>query len=121
MRSSSEAGASAAYSEDALRLSGSLNNLVCAHDDRLGNGETERLRRLQIDDELEPRRLFDRKVSGFGALENPVDVSCGHHIVFRNHRTIGDQRTFSGHVREIVACRYTSACREGEHFGSMLV
>ena len=40
----------------------------------LGDGEAERLRRLEVDDEIEPRRLLDRQVGWLGSLEDSVHV-----------------------------------------------
>jgi hypothetical protein len=39
-----------------------------------GDGQAERLRGLEIDDQLEPGRLFDRQIGGFGARQNPTDI-----------------------------------------------
>src|SRR5512138_1945661 len=41
------------------------------------NGETDLLGGFEIDDQLELRRLFDRKVSGFCAFQNLVDIDRG--------------------------------------------
>ena len=39
------------------------------------NGQTNLLSRLEIDDELKLRRLLDRKIRQFGALQDLVDVN----------------------------------------------
>ena len=52
-----------------LRL---LDHLVRAQQQRLWDREPERLRGLQVDDQLEFGRPFDGKVGGPGAFENLV-------------------------------------------------
>src|SRR3954447_11401185 len=47
-----------------------LDNLVGARQHRLRHSEAERLRGLEIDDQLENRRLVDRQIGGLGALED---------------------------------------------------
>src|SRR5215472_8286004 len=54
-----------------------LNHLVRPQQQRLGNGEAERLGGLEVDDELELRRPFDRNFARIGAPENFVDVNGG--------------------------------------------
>jgi hypothetical protein len=51
----------------------SLNDLVRALQQRLRDGDAEHLRGLQVDRELELRRLLDREIGGLRALENLVD------------------------------------------------
>src|SRR5437764_15374955 len=41
------------------------------------NGETERLRGREVDDELKPGRLHDRKVGWLFALEDTAGVNAG--------------------------------------------
>src|ERR1022692_2129106 len=55
----------------------SLNHLVRAHNHRLRDRQAQRLRCLEIDDQLELRRLLDRKVPRPGALQNLVDITSG--------------------------------------------
>jgi hypothetical protein len=54
------------------RLS-SLDHFVGTQQQRLRDRQPERPRSLQIDDEVETRRLLDRQVGGLGTLEDPVD------------------------------------------------
>jgi len=42
-----------------------------------GNGEAERLRILEVDDQLEFCWLLDRQVTGLCAFENLIDKACG--------------------------------------------
>lgn len=49
-------------------------HLVRSHLHRQRHGRTERLRGLQIDDVLKPRRLLDGKVGWLLAAQDPVEV-----------------------------------------------
>ena len=40
------------------------------------NRQPERFGRLEVDDQLELRRIFDRQVAGIGTLQNFIDISC---------------------------------------------
>src|SRR5262245_27231396 len=51
----------------------SLNNLVRSRQHIRWNRETDLLRGLQIDQQLELRRLLDWQVSRFCTLQDPVD------------------------------------------------
>jgi len=82
----------------------SLNYVVRPRDERLGDGQAERSRGLQIDDEFESRRLLDRQVTRSCSLENPVHVPGGHDIVFGNERAIADQAAVFD-KGDIAACR----------------
>jgi hypothetical protein len=57
---------SLAREHHSMRWSALAHNVV-------GIRETERLRRLQVDDEFEPGGLFDRQIGGLCALEDLVD------------------------------------------------
>jgi 7-cyano-7-deazaguanine synthase len=50
-----------------------LNDLIRPRQHRLRDRETERLGGLEVDDQLELRRLLDGQVAGLGTLEN-LDV-----------------------------------------------
>jgi hypothetical protein len=45
----------------------SFDDLVGAHEERLGNNDPERFRGHEVDNHLEPRRAFDGQVGRFGA------------------------------------------------------
>src|SRR2546429_8091164 len=54
-----------------------LNNLVCSQEQRPRDRQAERLGGLQVDDQLELRRLLDGKVGRFGTFEDSVHIaSC---------------------------------------------
>jgi hypothetical protein len=46
------------------------NHLIGAYEHRLRHGNAERFGRLQVDDQLEARRLLDGKIAGFGAAQD---------------------------------------------------
>ena len=50
------------------------DDLIGAGEDRGRHGQAERLRGLEIDDQLEPGRLLDRQIGGLCALQNPSSV-----------------------------------------------
>src|SRR5437588_771956 len=51
-----------------------LDNLVGVEQERLGNGKAERLRRLEIHDQLELARELHRQVTRLGAFEDAVHI-----------------------------------------------
>jgi hypothetical protein len=52
----------------------------------LRDGQSQRLRRFQIEDLSEPRRLLDRQVGGIGAFQYPVGIAGGAAEEFRKVR-----------------------------------
>src|SRR6267142_3243301 len=54
-----------------------LDHLVSPLEQRLGDRQPERLRGLQVDHQLELRRLLDRQIRGLRASKDPVDVDSG--------------------------------------------
>src|SRR6476661_4275638 len=54
-----------------------LDDLRGLHQDRRRDGQSERLGGLEVDHEVEFRRLLDRQVGRFRASEDPVDVVGG--------------------------------------------
>src|SRR6516225_528912 len=54
----------------------SFYDLSGAGEDRWGDGQPERLCRLEVDDQLEGGRLLNRQIGGLLALEDPSDVGA---------------------------------------------
>ena len=67
-------GAETGHSRSFARRS--FDDLVGAMEDRLWECQAERLGGLQIDDQLERRRLLDWQIGGLGALEDFSDVGA---------------------------------------------
>src|SRR5204863_6253277 len=73
-----------------------LDNLLGAHQHRLRYREAERLGGLQVDDQLEGRRLLDRQVGGLSAFEDLSRVSADLAKARSEACSIADQATGSG-------------------------
>src|SRR5438034_3253745 len=54
----------------------SLDHVIGTQQDRLRDGEAERLRGLEVDDEAEPRRLLERQIGGLLAPQDAQDEIC---------------------------------------------
>src|SRR5262247_4141899 len=55
----------------------SFDHLIRPLQERRRDREAESLGGLEVDDQLELNGLFDRKVGGFGALQDLVDIGRG--------------------------------------------
>jgi hypothetical protein len=62
----------------------SVDDLVSAQQDCFWDGHSEGFRDLEVHDQLEPRRPFNRKVGRLSAAQNPTKP--------RNGETSGQQR-----------------------------
>src|SRR5215472_6921728 len=69
----------------------SFDHLVGAGEDRWRDGDAELLGSLEIDDQLEGRRLLDRQVGRLGTLEDPSGVKALLAIDSLDARSIADQ------------------------------
>src|SRR3954462_12740852 len=88
-----------------LCLAHSFDHLVGAREQRGRNFKAEYPRGLSIDDHLERRRLNDRQVRGFGALEDAAGICAGLTISIRNVASVGHQPAgFGKFTRRI--CRW---------------
>src|SRR5262249_41505232 len=65
-----------------------FDHLVGTRQQCRGNFESERLRGLQVDDELELRRLLHRQVTGLLALENARRVDAAEAKRVRKDRSV---------------------------------
>src|SRR4029077_5957746 len=82
------------------RGAASFHHFVRACEDRLRHCEAERLRGLEIENELVFGRLLDGQITGLLALENAVYVERGPREQIRNINTVGKQ-TATLHIRTI--------------------
>src|SRR6516164_629247 len=81
----------------------SLDDLVGADKDRVRDGEAERSCRLEIDDQLEPGRLFHRKIAGLCAAQELGELPAhGVSPQGNNQRPIADQPALLCHLRPLV-------------------
>src|SRR5262249_21470509 len=74
--------------------------------------EAERLRRFQIDHQLELGRLQDRQVGGLFALENPPDVIASVAIGIRKIRSVAHQAADGGVLASRINSRDGKAGRQ---------
>src|SRR5690348_5931808 len=77
---------------------GSFDDLVGAVEDRWRHGETERLRGLEVDDQLECCRLLHRQIRRFGAFEDLPNVIADLAKDSREARSIADQAAGIGEI-----------------------
>src|SRR5215467_7089026 len=59
-----------------------FDHFVGALEESFRDGEADRLRGLEIDHQFEPRRLHDRQVARFLALEDATDIYAGLPVEF---------------------------------------
>src|SRR5215470_14194839 len=71
----------------------SFDHLICSTQQRLRHGQAERPGGLEVDDQVELRRLFHGQVTGLGALEDLVDVARGAPEEVREVCSIGHETT----------------------------
>src|SRR5262245_52094338 len=70
---------------------GSFDDLACSDEQRVGHLDAERFGSLEVDHEIELRRLLDRQFGGLGALENSAGVFAKLPIGIGNIRTVAHQ------------------------------
>src|SRR3990172_3202692 len=71
----------------------SLNDLIRPLEERLRDRQAEGLGGLEVDHQLELRRLLDGQVGGLGALEDLIDIRGGTSEQVSKVRPIGHQPT----------------------------
>src|SRR6516225_2940972 len=84
-----------------LRLAHSFDHLVGAADERQRDGQPERSRGLEIDDQLDFRRLLDRQVARLLALEDAADINPGLTIHVRKAAIIAHQAPGRGEFAKL--------------------
>src|SRR5215831_13915629 len=103
-------------SDSSLALRGpstpSLDHLVSRHLQRERHLQAERLRGLEIDDQLEFGRLQDRKVGGLLALENPPGVNASMAVGVRKTRSVAHQAADGSVLASRIHSRDGMACRQ---------
>jgi hypothetical protein len=87
------------------KRAGSLDHLVGGHLHDQRHCQAERLRRLEIDGQLEFHRLLDRQVGRLFPFENPPDVTAGEAIGIADARSITDQPADVGKLAQEIDCR----------------
>jgi hypothetical protein len=72
---------------------GLFDHVIGARTQGLRHLEAQRLCRLQIDHQLELRRILHWKIGWHGALKNAIDITCRLADQFGEINAIGDQGT----------------------------
>src|SRR6516162_2182127 len=89
---------------------GLFDDLVGAGEDRWRDCQAERLGGFEIDHQLEGRRLLDRQISGFCAVEDFCGVNAGQAKGGGEARSITDQAAGYGEFTQRIDHRYGMAC-----------
>src|SRR6266849_417065 len=84
-----------------------LDDLVRSHQNGLRDGYTERLRGLEVDDQLELGGLFYREIAGLGPLENLVDQDGAARPQIRCVRSIAHQAADRSQFGRFEHARYS--------------
>jgi len=80
----------------------SFDHLVGQIEHARRNGQAERLGGLEIDDQLECRRLLDRQIGGLGALEDLSDINADLAKGAGKTGSIADQAAGSGELPHLI-------------------
>jgi len=91
-----------------------FDHLVGAGEQRGRNGNSKGFGCLEIDDQLEFRRLLDRKVGGLLTLEDAIDIGCGAAEQIGALNSVGDQASAPGELRNRIDCRQVLLRRQGD-------
>src|SRR6267142_5037239 len=69
----------------------SFDHLVGTGQQHGRDGEAKRFCRLEVDDQLEGRRLLDRQFARMGAAQDTIDITCRASISLEQRGAIGEQ------------------------------
>ena len=94
-------------------LDPSLDHLIRPLQERRRDRQAERLGGLEVDHQLELRRLLDGQVAGLGALEDLVDVGGGPPVQVESSARKPSSRPPSRQLRDSVHRRDSAASRRG--------
>jgi hypothetical protein len=104
-----------------LAITASLDDLVSAGEEHRRERQAERLRGLQIDDQLEFGRPLDRQICRLGAFEDLVDIGRDALLRVVQIGSVAHQTANHNELAERVDCRQLAARREFNdpaHFGN---
>jgi len=76
----------------------SFDHFVRDREHAWGNSQAERLRRLEIDDQLKFGRLQHGKITGLFSLENPSGIDARLTIGISQARAVADQTACLGKI-----------------------
>src|SRR5713101_6927850 len=96
-----------------------MNHLIRPPQHRRRDRQAEGLGRLEVDDQLELRRLLDGQVGGLAAFQNLVHVSGGAPIIISKVRSIGHKAPGIDKLPPWVHCRQPGLGRQ-VHEASLL-
>src|SRR5690349_21322706 len=82
----------------------SLDDLIRPLKKQRRDRQTKRLGGLEVDDEVELRRLLDGQVGGLGAPQDSVNVNCSTSFQLGNICSIGHETAWTNEILELIDC-----------------
>src|SRR5262249_54773244 len=92
----------------------SFDHLVCAREQGWRDSEVDRLRGIEVDDQVVFYRRLYREIAGLFALEDAVDVGDRASVHVNDVRPIGEEATVHGEESERIDCWQAIAARQRE-------
>src|SRR6266404_3739332 len=90
----------------------SFDYLVGAREQHRRHIESQRLGRLQVDDQFELGRRLNGEIAGIGALQDSVDVGCGSAKDIDGIAAVGNQSTARSKYAQWIDCGQAVASRQ---------